>query len=360
MIIRKELQTIESYKSGGLASKGIIKMSSNENPFGPSKGVLKSLRRISGGNLLSYPDSFHNELREYISSTEKIPKDSIFIGNGSEETIFVVIDSIVGKNEKVVFAEKGFSLYRIYTLSRGGIPVEVQRTTDFKHDLEKMAGAIDERTKLVIICNPDNPTGTYITHTELKKFLSSTPQNIGVLIDEAYIHYSTANDIAKPLDLLKEDPRLMITRTFSKAYGLASARIGVLFASPEFIEAFYKNRLPFNVGYIPQLLAVKALQDRKHLTRVINKTIEGREFLKRGMKNLGFTVFPSQTNFLMIRDPRDNSNLFEFLKERGILIRDLTSFGFPKGYYRITVGKSRHNKKLLKLMEEYVSSSNEH
>ncbi|HPP67163.1 MAG TPA: histidinol-phosphate transaminase [bacterium] len=349
-IARKSLSFISPYVPGKPAEqlfreKGlmkIIKLASNENPLGPSPYAVKILNKKTHA-LNRYPEGNAFMLKEKLSQFFGINAQQIIVGNGSSEIIGMTIQSFCEQGDEIICASPSFIIYKILAYAFGAIPVEVKLNTDFSYNLDAFIEKISDKTKLIILCNPNNPTGSYITKQNMERFMKNIPDNIIVLCDEAYIEYAEAPDFGSAFQWLTKG-NVIIARTFSKIYGLAGLRIGYGMASTDIIKIMEKIRPPFNTSSLAQDAATAALDDCNFVQKSIQHNINGKQYLSQNLKKLGFTVFPSQANFLFCRIEKNTDEICQQLEENGIIVRPMTAFGVKEKYIRITIGTEEENK----------------
>lgn len=325
----------------GLDPAGIIKLASNENPFGPSpRAVEAATRALAHGEL--YPDGGCYELRHKLATHHGMRAEEFVIGNGSNEIIELLGHAFLEPGDEVVMGAPAFVVYRLVTLLFGAKAVEVP-LREWRHDLTAMAAAITSRTKLVVVCSPNNPTGTANTAGELTTFVRGLPDHVIGVIDEAYAEYLEMAPDLKPL--IREGRKIVCLRTFSKIYGLASLRIGYGYAGVELCALLNRVRQPFNVNAIGQAAAAAALDDREFAERCGRETRAGRVQLEQGCRDLGMECVPSEANFLLVR-VGDGQRVFESLQRRGVIVRPVGSYGLPE-WVRVTVGSNAQNERFL-------------
>lgn len=312
----------------------ILKLSANESLWGPSPLVLAALKE-SLTQLKFYPDGAARNLKKAIQDNGLASSENICIGNGTDEIITMITNAYLNPEDEVVIPLPTFSQYETAVTICGG-KCKLVEQANLKFDLSTIASNISEKTKLIFLCNPNNPTGTYFSHQEIIDFLNSVPENVLIVLDEAYCQYSTAPDFPKSQELLNKFKNLIVMRTFSKLYSLAALRVGYAVADGAIIKQLEKVRQPFNVNTFSQVAAVAALSDNEYYQRVIEKTVEQRNKLTNILQHWGFAVQPSQANFLLAYSPR-GASIAEKLLQRGILVRETSSFGLPDSL-RITVG----------------------
>ncbi|WP_236588014.1 histidinol-phosphate transaminase [Tumebacillus amylolyticus] len=359
--VRKNLQAITPYSPGKPISdvkreyglKDVIKLASNENPVGPSKKAQEAILTALG-SLHRYPDGGAVDLKAALAAKYSIPTGQILVGNGSDECIKMISETFLNPGDEVVVPSPSFSQYWFGTQVMAGTSVQVPLLDGFQYDLDAMLAAVTDKTKLLYLCSPNNPTGTYIRKDELRHFLDQVPSHVLVILDEAYIEYATADDVASGIDFLKEGYNVLVMRTFSKMYALAALRIGYVFCREEIATEINRVREPFNVNTLAQVAAVAALGDEEHVetSRALNSS--GYEQLTKGLEALGFSHIPTQANFLIFDTKLNDKELFQLLLEKGIIARSGTALGAP-GYLRVTIGSSEENQLFLNALELVVS-----
>lgn len=325
----------------GLDPATIIKLASNENPFGPSpRAVAAAKEALDHGEL--YPDGGCFAIREKLAAVHGLSADQYVVGNGSNEIIELLGHALVGPGDEVVMGSPAFVVYKLVTLAFGGKPVEVP-LVNHRHDLEALRAAVTPRTKLVFVCSPNNPTGTANSEAELLAFARSLPGHVVAVFDEAYAEYLEAPPDLRPL--IREGRNVVCLRTFSKVYGLASLRIGYGYASAEMVGALNRMRQPFNVNAIAQAAAIAALDDGEFTTKCVQSNRAGLAQLEQGFLRLGLDCVPSVANFIMVR-VGDGVKLFDALQRRGLIVRPLKPYGMPE-WVRVTVGTTEQNERFL-------------
>ena len=332
--------------------KKVIKLASNENAWGPSKkvkeAILKELPKIN-----RYPPADCYYLRRALALKFKVKEDQIIIGNGSDELIVLVLRALVEKGDEVIVAWPTFLIYEIQARISGAKVIRV-KLKNFKYDLEGMKKKITKKTKIIFIANPDNPTGSFVNNRELENFLKSVPENILVFIDEAYFEYARLiPSYPDSLQFLKDNyNNIFISRTFSKAYGLAGLRIGYGISNNKNIEILNKVREPFNVNSLAQIAALHALKDQEHLQKVVRATQREKEKMYEELRRMGLEYKETATNFILIK-VHDSQKVCRELLKKGIIVRDLDRWGL-KGFIRVTVGRPIENVQFLKEIRRLV------
>jgi histidinol-phosphate aminotransferase len=331
-----------------LGITGSIKLASNENPRGPSPKALAVLNEATK-TLHRYPDGGGHYLRQALAERWKVSADQIILGNGSDEVITLLTKAFLNPGDEAVMAEPSFIVYKIDVTAEHAKPVTV-RLKEFRHDLSAMAKAVTARTRLVFVCNPNNPTGTYVTAAEVAAFLQAIPPDVIVVFDEAYYEYVTAADYPDTLAILKGGRNVVLLRTFSKIYGLAGLRIGYGLTTPEIVQHLNRIRPPFNTNSLAQKAALAALSDEEHVRESRRLNTEGMGFLTERLNALGLTIVPSQANFLYFDVKQDGKAVFEALLSRGVIVRHLGG-----AFLRVTVGLSQENERFITTLQAVLS-----
>lgn len=338
----------DAKKESGLDE--IIRLASNENPFGPSKKAIRVLREsLASGHL--YPDSTCGELRSKLSEQFGLTEDHFVVTNGADNVITLVGSAYINPGDEVIYCVPTFPAYRTVTVLMGGIPVEVPMTTSFRYDLKAITERITERTKLVFICNPNNPTGTIVTNEELDTFLENIPEHVIVVLDEAYIEFIDDKNYRNGIDYIRSCRPVISIRTFSKLYGLAGLRVGYAVASEQMLKPILAVREPFAVNRLAQDAAVASLEDEDYKRTILDANKSGMQYLYQSFTSLGYDVVQSHTNFLFVDMKCDTSIMFERLMRMGILIRPCAAWGL-KNYARITIGSEEQNRKLVDALKK--------
>ncbi len=330
-----------------LGITGSIKLASNENPFGPSKKAVKAIAE-SLSDLHRYPDGSSYYLRQRLSDRLKVDPQMLIFGNGSNEIIELLIRTFLSPGDEVVMGDPSFAVYPLATKAFGAKPVTVPLTPDLRHDLPSMADAITERTRLVLIANPNNPTGTIITHDELKRFMEKAPEDVIVCLDEAYFEFVESRAFPMTIGYILEGRPVVLLRTFSKIYGLAGLRIGYGLSRPDIIGYMNRVRQPFNVNSLAQVAAIAALDDEEHLRITQENNRDGLKFLFEGLKKAGLECIPTQANFFLVK-VGDGGAVYDALLRKGVIVRPMSSYGLSE-YVRVTVGLPEENKRFLKAL----------
>ncbi len=331
--------------------KHIFKLASNENPFGCSKQVLSALQ----SNLTSlaiYPDGYAVNLREELAAFLQVDEDELIFGNGSDNLIQIISRTLLHPNASTIMAAPTFSQYRHNAVIEGAIIKEIPLQNG-QHDLVAMLEAVDEKTNIIWLCSPNNPTGTYIQEQKLLSFLDKVPSRILVVLDEAYYEYVTAEDYYDSIALTRKYKNLIVLRTFSKIYGLAALRVGYGAANRAIIKALEPAREPFNVNSLAQMAAKTAISDQKFVKECRETNRQGLAQFYDFCERNQLDYYPSQTNFILIDFKVDGDKIFQYLLEKGYIVRSGKALGFPTAV-RITVGTDEQNEGVLKTLGEFL------
>ncbi len=321
-----------------------IKLASNENPLGPSpQAVEAAMRVLKQSN--RYPDAAGYYLRERLAERHQIDTTHIVLGNGSTELIQLLCQVYLGPGRTGLTSEGTFIVFPLSVQAAEAQLIEVP-LRDYAYDLTAIADALNDSVRAVYLANPNNPTGTLFTADDFDRFLKRVPENVLVILDEAYSDYVQRPDYSRTIELVRAGRYLIALRTFSKAYGLAGLRIGYGIGHPEVISAVNKVRSPFNVSHVAQAAALAALDDREHIRRSVEVNRAGLAFLQAELSRLGFKVVPSAANFLYVETGRDPRQDYRSLLQMGVVVRPLDFMGMPAGL-RVSVGTERDNRKVV-------------
>lgn len=331
----------------------IVRLASNENPIGPSPKAVARMKEVLGEVNL-YPDGGCFELREALADRHALSPQCFIFGNGVDNLIPLVVNTFVNAGDEVIVPKPSFDAYRTSAIIAGGVPVEVP-LNNFQIDLEAVRLAVSPRTKVIFICNPNNPTGTIVCGRELEALLDSLPPRVVVAIDEAYREYVGDPRYPDSLQYLREDKSVIVLRTFSKIYGLAGLRLGYGLARPEFISQMEKIREPFAANRVVQAGAVEALRDSGFANRVLEVNRSGVETICAGLERLGMFYVPTEANFIFADLGVEMEILFPELLKRGVIIRPGSLWGYPT-FARITTGTPDENQFFLAQLEGTLRS----
>ncbi|MGD8189218.1 histidinol-phosphate transaminase [Brevibacillus ginsengisoli] len=332
----------------------VIKLASNENPYGCSPKVKEAITSQLD-SLAIYPDGGSLALRWELAEYLQVKPEELIFGNGSDEVVQLITRAYLEPGTNTVMAAPTFPQYRSNALIDGAELIEVP-LVDGVHDLDAMAAVINAQTRVVWICNPNNPSGTIVTKDQLLSFLAKVPAGVMVVMDEAYYEYVVDAEYPQTIPLLASHPNLIILRTFSKIHGLAALRIGYGVASVEIINNLNRVREPFNTSSLAQAAARASLQDEEFVTGCRDRNRVGMKQLTDRFEQLGLDYYPSQANFVLVNLRQDSDVVFRKLLEQGLIVRSGNALGFP-GYQRITVGTLEQNEKVLQAIETIVTEA---
>ncbi len=335
-----------------LGLSGVTKMASNENPLGPSKEVRQAITH-NMDKVSYYPDANNFYLKQALAEELGVNEDQIIIGSGLDDINRILAETILKSTDEVVIPQPTFSMYETVTQLMGAQPV-MTKGSGLGNDLTALAGAVTKKTKLIFICNPNNPTGTIVKKEELRGFLKGLPKNILVVIDEAYSDFADDPDFPNGIDLLKEGfDNIIVYRTFSKIHGIAGLRLGFAVAVKELIQNMLKVKDPFNVNLLAQAAGLAALKSKKHVLLSKELVQMGRRLFYKELDELGIDYIPTQANFILINWGQDSKDIYQFLIQNGIIVRPTHSFGLPD-YFRVTFGTAEQNDRFFRVLREGV------
>ncbi|MEA3361450.1 MAG: histidinol-phosphate transaminase [Thermodesulfobacteriota bacterium] len=330
---------------------GSIKLASNENPLGPSPKAARAIKE-SINKINRYPDSSGYYLKNSLAKKFGFPMANIILGNGSDEIIKLIAHAFLSTDDEVIIPFPTFLMYEKNTQSFQGKIIRIP-LTNFFVDLPSILRAVSDKTKIIFLNNPNNPTGTALTIKEISHFLQSTPKEVIVVLDEAYIEFATDKNIESGICLLKSNPNLVILRTFSKLYGLAGLRIGYGFSSEDLINGLNLVQQPFSTNYMAQIGAVAALNDNVFVKKTLALTVEGLKFLYSQLNRMGLDYITTQTNFFMIKTPIGAKDTYKRMLKEGVIIRSMEDFGM-KDFIRISVGLPEENERFIKTLKKIL------
>ena len=358
-IVRKSVLDVTPYLPGKpieevkreLGLKDVIKLASNESPFSPSLKVLETITRAAR-DLNRYPDGGCYHLRQALSHRLGVAGNQIIFGNGSDEIIVMAVRAFVDKGDEVILARPSFLIYEIAS-KIAGAQMKAVPLKDFRYDLSGMKKTVTKKTKIIFIGNPDNPASTYITQKEVVDFLQEIRRDILVFFDEAYFEFVDEKDYPDTVKFLKTYKNIIVSRTFSKMYGLAGLRIGYGIANPELIDLLNRVREPFNVNSLAQAAALACLKDPKYYEDIKTKVNAQKRYLCEEFKNLGLKFVEGVTNFILVDVGRNSRGLSEALLKKGVIIRDMNFWGL-KNFIRVTIGTQKENQKFIHVLKEVL------
>lgn len=334
-----------------LGIEHIVKLASNENPLGPGEKALQAINNTLA-ELARYPDGAGFELKKALSEKLGVQASMITLGNGSNDVLNLIGLAFLNSQASVVFSEHAFVVYPMMAQYLSAQAIEVP-AIDYGHDLEAMLAAIREDTRVVFIANPNNPTGTWLGHDRMHRFMQKVPDNVIVVLDEAYAEYIHDVDYANGLLLQKEFANLVVTRTFSKAYGLAGLRVGYSIASPQITDILNRVREPFNVNTLAQAAAVAALHDHDYLQKSIDLNKRGREQIEQGLAAMDLSFIPAQGNFVTFDTGVDAADVYQKLLEQGVIVRPVAAYGLPR-HLRVSIGLEQENSRFLQALKQVL------
>ena len=342
-------------KSGAGLSGRVFKLSANETPLGPSPKAIEAYKAAADA-LEDYPEGTSRVLREAIGRTFGLDPDRIVCGAGSDEILNFLAHTYLGGGDEAIHTTHGFLVYPIATMANGAVNV-IAPETNFTADVDAILKAVTPRTKLVWLANPNNPTGTYIPFDEVKRLRAELPPHVLLVLDAAYSEYVSKNDYESGIEMVATTDNTVMTRTFSKIYGLASLRIGWMYGPANIVDAVNRVRGPFNVSTPAMLAAVAALEDTAHQDMSRAHTEKWRAWLTAEVGKLSLTVTPSAANFVLIHFPRDKGKTAEdadaFLTKRGLILRALKNYKLPHAL-RMTVGTEEANRLVVAALSEFM------
>lgn len=355
---RDGVMNINAYVPGGHAIEGHadpIVLSANETPLGPSPAAVAAYRAIESG-LSRYPDGSSTALREAIAAAYGLHADRIICGTGSDEILNLLAQTYLSAGDEAIHTAHGFLVYKIATLSAGAIPV-VAPETDLTADVDNILAAVTERTKIVFLANPNNPTGTYIPIEDVRRLRAGLPDHVLLVLDAAYGEYVRRNDYEAGLELVATTNNTVMTRTFSKIHGLAALRIGWAYCPPEVAEALNRTRGPFNVSAAAIAAGAAAIADKSHIDKSITHNDEWLAWTTAELRKIDLGVTESVGNFLLIHFPESGDhtaqNADQFLQSRGIILRSTAGYGLGNAL-RMTIGTADENKAVIAALQDFL------
>lgn len=374
---RKEIQSLRPYQPGkpidelarefGLNADDIVKLASNENPTGPSKKAIAAMEK-EARELTRYPDGNGFELKQALchqlsGEQVSIKPENITLGNGSSDILDFIVKCFVAQNDEVVFSQHAFAIYGLVTKIQGG-QCKVVPAKNYGHDLDAMAAAISDKTRLVFVTNPNNPTGTWLTQAEIAGFMAKVPSDVVVVLDEAYFEYVDEAEYCNGLTLVTDYPNLVVTRTFSKAYGLASLRIGYGISSPEIADLMNRVRPPFNVNSFALAAAVATLNDAEYVAESKAVNDAGMDYLIASFDALNLPYIPSVGNFISFEIPVSGeaansitaSEVDKQLLAVGVIIRPIANYEMPN-HLRVSIGTQSENETFINALTKILADA---
>jgi histidinol-phosphate aminotransferase len=358
-LARKGILDIMAYSPGKsieevqkeFGAKRWTKLASNENLLGPSPKALAAIRKELS-KIYLYPEGPCTVLRQTLAKKFSVPERQVVISNGADNLILMVANAFVNEGDEVVMADPTFPVYTNVTQIMGGKPIKV-KLKDFTHDLDGMFKKVNQKTKLVFICNPNNPTGTIVSLEAFESFLSHLPKHIIVVLDEAYGDFVEEAFYPSGLDYIREKKQVIVLRTFSKVYGLAGLRIGYALGKEDLVDCLYQVRDPFPVHRLAQVAAVAALKDEGHAVRSVQLVYEGKRYLYKELDRMGLSYVPSQANFIFVDFGKDSEEVFQALLREGVIIRPGKTWGYPT-FARVTIGRMGDNRRFIRSLKKIL------
>ena len=358
-LARKGILNISSYVPGKsieevqkeFGAKRWVKLASNENLLGPSPKAIAAIRRELP-NIYLYPEGPCTILRKALAKKFAVSEGMVVVSNGADNIIVMIASAFINEGDEVIMADPTFSVYANVTQMMGGRPIKV-KLKDFTHDLNAMLKKINRKTKLVFICNPNNPTGTTVSMESLNSFLSRLPERVIVVLDEAYGDFVEDPFYPNGLRYVKKRKQVIVLRTFSKIYGLAGLRIGFALGREDLVDCLYQVREPFPVHRLAQVAAVAALKDEGHAIKSIRLVYEGRRYLYGELDRVGLSYVPSQANFILVNFAKDSEEISRAFLKEGIIIRPGKIWGYPT-FARVTIGRMEDNRRFMKALRKIL------
>ena len=351
-----EISTYVPGKSAAPAGVKLHKLSSNETPLGASPDAIAAYRDLAG-QLELYPDGSAARLRGAIGQRYGLDPERIVCGSGSDEILSLLTNAYMGAGDEGIYSQYGFLVYKIAILAAGGVPVAAPEK-DLAADVDAILALVTPRTKIVYLANPNNPTGTYLPHDEVKRLQAGLRPDILLVLDAAYAEYVTRNDYASGLELVATCENVVMTRTFSKIYGLANLRLGWCCAPAHVCDALGRIRGPFNVSGAAIEAGIAALQDRSHIAKALAHNDLWLPRVAQALERLGIGVTPSVGNFLLLHFPpmpgRSAAQADAFLTQRGLILRAVGAYGLPD-HLRMTIGPAEANEAVIAALGEFMA-----
>jgi len=358
---RAGVMAIEAYvpgKSSAPAGVKLVKLSSNETPLGPSPGAIAAFKALAD-KLELYPEGTAQRLREAIGAKFGLDPARLICGSGSDELLSLITNAYIGPGDEGIYSEYGFLVYKIAIMAAGGTPVAV-REKNLTADVDALLAAVTPRTRIVYLANPNNPTGTYLPFDEIKRLQAGLPPDVLLVLDAAYAEYVRRNDYASGLELVATCDNVVMTRTFSKIYGLANLRLGWMHGPAHVIDALNRIRGPFNVNGAAIEAGAAAIADDAHVARAIAHNDHWLAWMTGELAKLGLSVTPSVGNFVLIHFPgtqgRTAAAADAFLTSRGLILRRMDAYGLP-GALRLTIGDEAANKAVAAALANFMTTS---
>ncbi|MGK0498826.1 MAG: histidinol-phosphate aminotransferase [Oceanicoccus sp.] len=334
-----------------LGIANIVKLASNENPLGPSASVLAAIAD-NAAYICRYPDSNGFNLKRQLAERLAVGSEQVTLGNGSNDVLELIARAYLQPGKSAMFSQHAFVVYSLAVKACGAKAI-ITKAKDWGHDLNAIVAAIADDTQVIFIANPNNPTGTLLAEPALVDFLDKVPANIIVVLDEAYFEYAQSDDAPDGVALLKHYPNLIVTRTFSKAYGLAALRVGYAVASAEITDVLNRVRAPFNVNSVGLAAAQAVLEDEAYLEQGRQVNRQGMQQLEQGFKQMGLRYIPSAANFLAVEFTTDTNQLYQQLLQQGVIVRPIGVYEMPN-HLRVSIGLAHENAAFLAALQKIL------
>jgi histidinol-phosphate aminotransferase len=354
-LIKPHIRDLAPYEPGKpieelereLGIRESIKLASNENPLGASPRAINAMREALD-EVNRYPDGASFALRAALSARLGVAENQLVFGCGGDEILELIAKTVIGPGDEVVYGWPSFAMYPIVIRGMGAEGVPVPLNDDFVHDLDAMVAAVTDKTRLVMICNPNNPTGTSVGAEAFDRFVAALPADVILAVDEAYFEFVRRTDFPDVISLLSERPGTLVLRTFSKIYGLAGLRIGYGICDAEFASYLERARHPFNVNRLAEIAALAALDDEDHVRRTLELNEVGVEYLTAEFEKMGIETWPTDANYILART---GEGIFDALLRKGVIVRPMNGFGLTE-HVRISIGLPEENERLIKAVAE--------
>ena len=340
----------------GLDEAKIVKLASNENPLGMPDSAKKAMM-AAAQDLARYPDSNGFELKNVLATKFSVPFEWITLGNGSNDILELTARAVAHEGDEIVFSRHAFAVYPLATQAVGAKAIEVSATADFGHDLPAMLKAISSKTRLVFVANPNNPTGSFLAAEAIEQFIEQVPQHVVVVIDEAYNEFLTPEQQYNAVDWVRRFPNVIVSRSFSKAYGLAGLRIGYGIAQNNLTDLLNRIRQPFNVNSLAQAAAIAALGDSAFLKQCYEVNQAGYAQLTQAFEQMGLTYIPSSGNFVLVKvgdQPDSGAKVNLELLKAGVIVRPVGNYGLPE-WLRISIGLPEENQVFISALKRILN-----
>lgn len=348
---------ISPYVGGKSKAEGsirVIKLSSNENPYGPSPAAAAAYA-AQAVSMNRYPDGGHASLREAIGEVHGLPAGQLICGAGSDELIGMLVHAYAGPGDEVLYSQHGFLMYQIYARANGATPLTATEK-NLHADVDALLAAVTEKTKILFLANPNNPTGTLLPFSEIRRLRDALPGQVILGLDAAYAEYLEPGTVEDGCSLVREGTNTVVFHTFSKIYGLPALRLGWAFAPPAIIDVMNRVRSPFNVTAPALAAGIAAVRDQAYVAEMRRANAAERMRLVASIGALGFSVVPSETNFLLVRFGAQSSAVNQYLMQAGLIVREVVNYGLPD-YLRISVGTPEENGLLIDALTQFAQQS---